>query len=102
MAQADTQIWVSTIDSLTILDPVTNSLRRLNPKKFSGINAKHIIPIGIHGQKAWLLTWNPGKIYEMDMRSMVCKSIPVKDLNQKEIFDVYPDCSSISPYKNGF
>ncbi|MES2648239.1 MAG: histidine kinase [Bacteroidota bacterium] len=102
IVQADTQIWVSTMDSLTILDPVNNSLRRINPKKISGVKAEHIIPIGIHGQKAWLLTWNPNKIYEMDMHSMVCKKIPVRDIYQKEIFDIYPDCNSISPYENGF
>ena len=102
MVQADTQIWVSTVDSLNILDPVGNSLRRLPPKTISGIKAENIIPIGIDGQTAWLLTWNPGKIYEMDMRTMVCRNIPVKDINHKEIFDIYPDYHSINPYRNGF
>ena len=52
MVQADTQIWVSTIDSLTMLDPVNNSLKRLSPKKISGINAENIIPIGIRWTKS--------------------------------------------------
>lgn len=102
MVQADTQIWVSTLDSLNILDPVSNSLRRFHPKKNSGIGTGNIIPIGIDGQTAWLLTWNPGKIYEMDMRNMVCINIPVKDINHKEIFDIYPDYHSVNPYRNGF
>jgi hypothetical protein len=102
MVQGDSQIWVSTIDSLTLLDPETNSLKRINLKKFSGINVENIIPIGINKQKGWLHTWHPGKFYEMDMNGKVCRTIPVKDLNHKEIFDRYPDCNSIYPYRNGF
>jgi hypothetical protein len=102
MLQADTQIWVSTRDSLTVLDPVNNSLKRLSPKIFQGIKSENIIPIGINGRKAWLMTWTPGKIYEMNMDSMTCRNIPVKDINHKEIFNIYPNFSSINPYRNGF
>ncbi len=105
MTQADHgQIWLSMIDGLNIFDPVSSSLKRLRQQDFPGLKGQTIIPLGMDSihQKAWLHTWNPGTFYEMDIQTRTCRKIHVKDMNHREISNIYPNYNNISPYNNGF
>jgi len=104
MALADQgQIWVSTRDGPHILDPLSNSLKRLGQQDFPGLKGRNVIPLGMDNshQKAWLHTMDPGAFYEMDLQTRVCRKMSVKDINHQEITNIYLDPPTISHYKKG-
>jgi ligand-binding sensor domain-containing protein/two-component sensor histidine kinase len=98
------KLWISTWGGLNIFDPLSDSLKRLSKQNFPGLEEGNIVPIGINNsqQKAWLHTWYPSTFYEMDIQTRMCRKIPVKNMNNKEIKSIYPDPVTADPYKNGF
>jgi hypothetical protein len=98
-------MWIGTGSGLCLFDVRKDTFTNFQAKDLIGVTGRIIVPLfadSIH-KKIWLMAEDPSiNIYEMEMKSKICKQIIFKDASGQKILPEISEENIPMHYKNGF